>query len=82
LVDIGFGLIDQNIFRLGLDIGEQNLKNQDDEKYKANIHYNLANSYLSLFGLAKRNTGIEAIPQSENLQKAKLHFREALKFSE
>lgn len=82
LVDIGFGLNDQNIVRQGLEIGEQNLKNQNDEKYKANIHYNLANGYLSLFGLAERNTGIEAIPQSENLQKAKLHFREALKFSD
>ena len=82
MVDIGFGLNYQNIFRLDLDIGKQNLKNQIDEKYKANIHYNLANSYFSLFGLAKRNTVIETISQSENLQKAKLHFREALKFSE
>ncbi len=79
LVDIGFGLNDQNIIRQGLEIGEQNLKNQKDEKYKANIHYNLANGYLSLYGLAERNIGIEAIPQSENLQKAKFHFRDALK---
>jgi tetratricopeptide (TPR) repeat protein len=80
LVDIGFGLSDQNIIRQGLKIGEQNLKNQRDEEYKANIHYNLANGYLSLYGLVERKTGIEAIPQSENLQKAKRHFREALKF--
>ena len=82
LVDIGFGLNDQNIIRQGLDIGEQNLKNQKDTKYSSNIHYNLANGYLSLYGLAERKTGIEAILQSENLQKAKLHFREALKFCE
>ena len=79
LVDIGFGLDDQKIIRQGLDIGEQNLKNQQDTKYKSNIHYNLANGYLSLYGLAERKIGIETIPQSENLQKAKLHFREALK---
>lgn len=79
LVDIGFGLNDQKIVRQGLDIGEQNLKDQQDTKYKANIHYNLANGYLSLYGLVERKISIEAIPQSENLQKAKLHFREALK---
>jgi tetratricopeptide (TPR) repeat protein len=82
LVDIGFGLNDQNIIRQGLGIGEQNLKNQKDTKYSSNIHYNLANGYLSLYGLAERKTGIETIPQSENLQKAKLHFRESLKLCE
>jgi Flp pilus assembly protein TadD len=79
LVDIGFGLNDQSVIRQGLDIGEQNLVNLKDTKYKANIHYNLANGYLSLYGLAERKSGLEIIPQSENLQKAKLHFREALK---
>ncbi|MBA4250877.1 MAG: hypothetical protein C0425_00935 [Chlorobiaceae bacterium] len=61
LVDIGFGLKDQNTVKQGLEIGEQNLKNQKDEKYKANIHYNLANGYLSLYGLAERKTDIENI---------------------
>lgn len=79
LVDIGFGLKDQNIVKQGLDIGEQNLKSQKDNSYKTNIHYNLANGYLSLYGLTERSLGFEAIPQSENLQKAKLHFRKALK---
>ncbi|GAI46890.1 unnamed protein product, partial [marine sediment metagenome] len=65
-----------------LDIGEQNLKNQKDTKYSTNIHYHLANGYLSLYGLAERKTSVEAIPKSENLQKAKLHFREALKLCE
>lgn len=78
-VDIGFGLNDQNIIRQGLEIGEQNLKNQKDEKYKANIHYNLGNGYISLYELAESNIGIKAIPQSENLQKAKQNFREAVK---
>ena len=59
LVDIGFGLNDQNIIRQGLGIGEQNLKNQKDTKYSSNIHYNLANGYLSLYGLVERKTGIE-----------------------
>lgn len=70
LVDIGFGLKNQNIINQGLDIGEQILKNQKDEKNNANIHYKLADGYLSLYGLAERNIGIESIPQSEYLQKA------------
>jgi|GEM_PF-1731245 len=51
LVDIGFGLKDQKIIKQGLDIGEQNLKNQKDNGYQTNIHYNLANGYLSSLGL-------------------------------
>jgi len=79
LVDIGFGLKDQKIIQQGLDVGEQNLKNQKDTNYQSNIRYNLANGYLSLYGLVERKIGIETIPQSDNLQKAKFHFREALK---
>lgn len=82
LVDIGFGLNDQNLIRQGLDIGEQILKNQKGIKFSYIIHCNLANGYISLNGLAERKTSIEAIPQSENLQKAKLHFREALNLCE
>jgi len=77
LVDIGFGLHDQKIVQQGLDIGEQFLISSKNIKYKANIHYNLANGYFSLFGLSERGAGIESIPRSANLQKAKFHFREA-----
>lgn len=79
LVDIGFGLNDQNIVQEGLAVGEQNLKNQKDVKVQLNIHYNLANGYSSLYGLIERTNGFKAIPQSNNLQNAKVHFREALK---
>ncbi len=78
-VDIGFGLHDQNIVQQGLDIGEQFLINSKNIKYKSNIHYNLANGYLSSFGVSERGNGIDAIPQSVNLQKAKSHFRDAIK---
>jgi tetratricopeptide (TPR) repeat protein len=80
LVDIGFGLKDQNIIIQGLNAEEQNLKNQQYSKYKANICYSLANGYLALYELTEKKIGIEAIPQSKNLQKAKLYFREASKF--
>ena len=79
LVDIGFGLPDQNIVQQGLDIGEQTLINLKNTEYEATIHYNLANGYQSLYTLSERKIGIKAIPQSENLQKAKLHFRDAIK---
>jgi tetratricopeptide (TPR) repeat protein len=79
LVDIGFGLHDQKIVQQGLDIGEHFLISSKNIKYKADIHYNLANGYLSLFELSEKENGIDAIPQSVNLQKAKSHFRDAKK---
>lgn len=79
LVDIGSGLRDPNIVQEGLGIGEQNLTHFKNTEYEATIHYNLANGYQSLYTLSERKVGIEAIPQSENLQKAKLHFRSAIK---
>lgn len=79
LVDIGFGLHDKKLVQQGLDIGEQYLVSSKKIKYESIIHYNLANGYLSLFGLNERGLGIEAIPQSVNLQKAKSHFRNAIR---
>ena len=79
LVDIGFGLGDQALVRQALDIGEHNL---EDPRYAADdsdIHYNLANGYFCQYRLAESRFGIAGIPQSDNLQKAKLHLRNALK---
>jgi tetratricopeptide (TPR) repeat protein len=79
LVDIGFGLGDQALVRQALDIGEHNLK---DPRYAADdsdIHYNLANGYFCQYRLAESRFGIAGIPQSDNLQIAKLHLRNALK---
>jgi tetratricopeptide (TPR) repeat protein len=79
LVDIGSGLRDPKIVQEGLSIGEQNLTHYKNTEYEAIINYNLANGYQSLYALSERNIGIEAIPQSVNLQKAKNHFRDAIK---
>jgi len=79
LVDIGFGLHDQEIVQQGLHIGERFLSSSKNIKYESIIHYNLANGYFSLFGLSERGTGIDTYPRSTNLQKAKCHFREALR---
>lgn len=78
LVDIGFGLKDQKIVNEGLLVGKNNLTDRRLDPYKTSIHYNLANGYLSIYGLTESGTDIKAIPQSQNLQKAKDHFRKAL----
>jgi len=79
LVEIGSGLYDKKIIQQGLDIGEQTLIKLKNKEYEGNIHYNLANGHLALYELSERKIGIEAMTQSENLQKAKLHFRGAIK---
>jgi len=78
-VEIGFGLRDPKIVHKGLDIGEQNLKHFKNMGYEATIHYNLANGHIALYELSERKIGIDAIPQSQNLQSAKVHFRSAIK---
>jgi len=78
LVDIGHGLKDQSLVQRGLSAGEQNLHDRRYEKHRNDILYNLANGYSVLYELSERDDGLEAIPQSENLQKAKKYFREVL----
>jgi hypothetical protein len=78
-IDIGWGLKDSNLVQIGLDTGEKNLTRLKAQKFRENIHYYLATGYTYLFDLLERKTGIEAIPQSCNLQKAKSHFRSAIK---
>lgn len=80
LVDTGYGLKDEKIIQEGLDVGEKCLKANKYEKHQADLHYNLANGYTALFTLTERDKGIERIPQSENLQKAKSHFRKAVQY--
>lgn len=75
LIDIGYGLKDQEIVNEGLSLGENNLTYKRFDGQQTNTHYNLGNGYLSLYGLTEK--GVEAIPQSQNLQKAKEHFRRA-----
>jgi hypothetical protein len=79
LVDIGFGLHDPKIVQQGLGIGERFLTTSKNIKYVSNVCYNLANGYFSLFWLTEMEAGVEAIPRSVNLQKAKFHFREAIR---
>lgn len=75
LIDTGFGLKDKSVLQRGLSVGEQNLQKSQYKKYKTTTLYNLANGYFSLYKLSERRNGIEAIPQSNTLQKAKTFFR-------
>jgi hypothetical protein len=75
LIDIGYGLKDPEIIKEGLSLGEANLINSRFKEQQTNTRYNLGNGYLSLYGLTEK--GVKAIPQSENLQKGKEHFRMA-----
>ncbi|HEX7607755.1 MAG TPA: LA2681 family HEPN domain-containing protein [Candidatus Cryosericum sp.] len=79
LVAIGIGLGDHRLLAQALDIGERNLRNYMYAGHDPHIHYNLANGYASLYYLTERNLGVESIPRSANLQKAKEHLRDALR---
>jgi len=78
LIDIGFNLNNLDLVKRGLKIGEETLNSQTANKDKASIYYNLANGYFSLFTLSESKSGIETIPQSRNLQKAKSCYRNAI----
>lgn len=77
LIDIGFGLRDSTVVSEGIESGEQLLRDQSYQKRAANIKYNLANGYSCLHKLTKR-AELSAIPQSENLQRAKTYYRDSL----
>ena len=79
LVDIGLGLKNPGLIQSAIDQNENNLLGPLGQKHNTIIHYNLANAYLSLFDLTERSKdNVATILQSENLQKAKGHFRQAL----
>jgi len=78
LIDTGLGLKDKSVVQRGISAGEQNLQNVKYERYRTTTLYNLANGYFSLYELSERGNDIEAIPQSDNLQKTKIYFRQML----
>jgi hypothetical protein len=67
LIDAGSGLKDPVVVQRGVEVGEQNLQDKRYEKYQITTLYNLANGYSSLFQLSEKGSGIESIPQSDNL---------------
>ncbi len=79
LIDIGTGLRDRKIIEEGIKQGKLVLDSVGDN-YKNNLHYNLANGYMSLYNLFEHGD-IKKIPSGENLQKAKFHFRKAIELS-
>jgi len=80
LIDIGFGLKNSKIVREGIDKGEKLLKDPFYKSHKANLYYNCANGYMSLFQLEyDKKRGFEQLVNNKNLQDAKCNFREAIK---
>lgn len=80
LIDIGFGLKNSKIVREGIDKGEKLLKGPFYKSHKANLYYNCANGYMSLFQLEyDKKRGFEQLVNNKNLQDAKCNFREAIK---
>lgn len=80
LIDIGFGLKNSEIVKEGIVTGEKLLKDSFYKNQKANLYYNCANGYISLYQLEyDRERGAEQIIDNKNLQNAKRNFREAIK---
>jgi tetratricopeptide (TPR) repeat protein len=80
LIDIGFGSKNSKIVREGIDKGEKLLKDPSCKDLKANLYYNCANGYMSLFQLEyDKKRGFEQLVNNKNLQNAKRYFREAIK---
>lgn len=78
LIDIGSALDDIGLIKKGIDCGLQFVDQTIRQELKANLNYNLANGYHACFILEEYGN-LEKIPQSENLQKSKYHYREAIK---
>jgi hypothetical protein len=79
LIEIGYGLKDEKLIRSGLEAGKRLLGERQYEKCRTEIHYNMANGYSLLYNLLEHKRDIRLIPQSENLQNAKKHFRETIR---
>lgn len=80
LIDIGFGLKNSKIVREGIDKGEKLLKDPSCKDLKANLYYNCANGYMSIYQIEyDKKRGIKQIVDNKNLQDAKRNFREAIK---
>ncbi len=79
LIDIGFGLKDSETVKEGIILGEKLIRSPAFENYKANLYYNIANGYMSLYQLGYERNKIEQILDNKNLQNAKCYFREAIK---
>ena len=79
-IDAGFGLKNENIIIEGVKVGIELLKEELDKIYLSNLHYNIANGYMSLYQLSRdRSEGLNQIPDNENIQNAKNHYRNSIK---
>jgi tetratricopeptide (TPR) repeat protein len=66
LIDIGFGLKNSKIVREGIDKGEKLLKDPSCKDLKANLYYNCANGYMSIYQIEYDKKRGEAIKELNN----------------
>jgi len=79
-IDAGFGLKNENIIREGVKVGIELLKEKLDKMYLSHLHYNIGNGYMSLYQLSRdKSEGLKQIPDNENIQNAKNHYRYSIK---
>ena len=79
-IDAGFGLKNENIIIEGVKVGIELLKEELDKIYLSNLHYNIANGYMSLYQLSRdKSEDLNQIPDNENIQNAKNHYRNSIK---
>ena len=79
LIDIGLGRKSPKIIREGLVAGEALLGDPSYAIGYIQLHYNLANGYMSQYQLElDKGKGVSQLVGDENLQKAKVHYRKAI----
>lgn len=80
-IDSGYGINDEDIIKQGIEEGVNLLKEEYFKDQFASLNYNIANGYMSLYEILRAKYDSINYIDNNDLQKAKYHFREALKYS-
>jgi tetratricopeptide (TPR) repeat protein len=80
LIDAGFGKKDEGIIKEGIKICNELLSKKLDKKLLSHLYYNMANGFMDLFQMYfDKSKELYQIPNNENLQNAKKHYRQSIK---
>src|SRR3989442_1292661 len=77
-LDLGLQLHHEQMVRDAIQAGEKLLPKLSSRQVIAQLNSKLGNAYSDLFRLFEHSNGVKSIPLSENLQKAKTFYRDAL----
>jgi hypothetical protein len=78
LIEVGSIYKDEKNIIDGINKGKSLLDKGMPTEDEASIHYNIANGYMSIFGMEPHES-ILSIMEDDNLQNAKYHFRQSIK---